>query len=130
LYLGMLPREHVLLLRRQSICVLNPSLFEGWGLSVAEAQAVGKRVLVSDIPPHREQDPPGALYFDPADHEALARRMAQIWYEAAPGPDVALEAAARASHQPALRAYGEAFLAVVREAVEERPAGRRAGPNP
>ena len=43
---------------RQSLCVLNPSLFEGLGLSVAESKSIGKRVLAADLPPLREQAAP------------------------------------------------------------------------
>jgi len=63
----MVPREHVLLLIRQSIGVLGPSLFEGWGFGVDEARSVGKRLLISDIPAHREQNPPEAIFFNPQD---------------------------------------------------------------
>ena len=56
IYIGLIPHEHVLSLMRQSICVLNPSLFEGWGMAVSEATSLGKQVLISDIPSHREQN--------------------------------------------------------------------------
>lgn len=34
---------------------VQPSRWEGWGLTVTEAVAIGKPVVVSDIPPFREQ---------------------------------------------------------------------------
>src|SRR3954454_14959472 len=37
IYVGMIPHEHVLVLMRQSICVLNPSIFEGFGNTASEA---------------------------------------------------------------------------------------------
>jgi len=46
---------------------LNPSRFEGFGMSVAESKSLGKRVLASDLGLLREQAAPGAVYFDPAD---------------------------------------------------------------
>ena len=42
--LGMIPRNHIFMLMRQAICVLNPSLFEGFGLTIDEARSLGKRV--------------------------------------------------------------------------------------
>ena len=66
-YLGTVPRDDVFDLIRQSICVLNPSLFEGWGYAVDEAASVGKRILASDIAAHREQAAPACEYFDPRD---------------------------------------------------------------
>lgn len=119
IYLGLISREHVLLLMRQSICVLNPSLFEGWGHTVDEARSVGKQVLVSDIPAHREQNLPKATFFNPYDCEDLVEKLGQIWREVGPGPDTELEVEARHSLPERLRAYAEAFVSVVREAVEE-----------
>lgn len=51
---------------------MQPSLFEGWSSFVEEARALGLPALLSDIPVHREQNPPGAKYFDPHDPEQLA----------------------------------------------------------
>ena len=104
---------------RQSVCVLNPSLFEGWGYTVDEARSVGKRVLLSDIPAHREQDPPKAMFFDPQDCGDLVKKLRQIWGETAPGADVELEAEARRSLSDRLRAYKEAFVSIVQEAFDE-----------
>jgi glycosyltransferase involved in cell wall biosynthesis len=118
-YLGVIPHEDVLRLMRQSVCVLNPSLFEGWGLTVEEARAVGKRVVLSDIPAHREHHAPKAAFFAPGDSGELAAKLAEIWLAAPPGPDLALEAEARKALPRRLQTYGEGFVAVAREAVEE-----------
>ena len=119
IYLGLIPREHVLLLMRQSICVLNPSLFEGWGYTVDEARSVGKRVILSNIPTHREQSPPKATFFNPTDFNDLEQILGQIWLGTEPGPDVELESKARLSLPARLRAYGEDFFSVAKEAFEE-----------
>jgi glycosyltransferase involved in cell wall biosynthesis len=104
---------------RQSICVLNPSLFEGCGYTAEEARSVGKQVLLSDIPPHREQNPPKATFFDPNDCDNLAEKLDPIWRETKPGPDTDLESEARHDLPKRLRAYGEAFISVAQEALEE-----------
>lgn len=116
-FLGVVSRDEMFMLMRQSVCVLNPSLFEGYGMSVEEARALGKLVLLSDIPAHREQNPPGAVFFDPRDHEDLARKLEQIWREKAPGPDQELEVEARQSRPQRLRASAEAFMSVVSEVL-------------
>jgi len=116
-FLGLLPRDHMFQLMRQSVCVLNPSLFEGFGLTVDEARSIGKRVLISDIPAHREQNPLGALFFDPRDCEDLAQKLEKIWYEIPPGPDMKLESEARQSLPGRIRACAESFMSVVREVI-------------
>jgi hypothetical protein len=94
--------------------------FEGWGISIDEARTVGKRVLLSDIPTHREQDPPLAVYFDVADRGDLEARLDGIWKEASPGLDHALEGAAPDSLPGRLRSYAESFVAFATEARREQ----------
>jgi glycosyltransferase involved in cell wall biosynthesis len=119
IYLGLIPHEHVLLLIRQCVCVLNPSLFEGWGYAVDEARSVGKKVLLSDIPAHREQNPPKAIFFNSHDYNELAGMLGQIWLNTEPGPDIELELEARRILPSRLGAYGEGFLLVAQGAFEE-----------
>jgi glycosyltransferase involved in cell wall biosynthesis len=59
-------------LYRHATAVVQPSLYEGFGLPLAEALAAGGRVLCSDIPAFREVCGPWATYFDPADVDGLA----------------------------------------------------------
>lgn len=117
LYLGLVPREHVLLLMRQSVCVLNPSRFEGWGMAVEEARSLGKRLLLSDIPAHREQNPPQALFFSPDDEEDLAEKLRLVWESTPPGPHEELEQAARETLPQRLRTFAQGFLALAQEAL-------------
>ena len=77
--LGSIDYAEVLSLMRGSIAVLNPSFFEGWSSSVEEAKSMGKPVIVSDIPVHREQNHPQAHYFNPRDAAALAAMMRAAW---------------------------------------------------
>lgn len=116
-FLGLIPRDHVFILIRQSICVLNPSLFEGFGLTTDEARSVGKQLLLSDIHVHKEQGPPKAIFFDPRDQEDLAKKIAEIWRDKSPGPDPELEAEARETLPGRMKVFGESFLSVVREVL-------------
>lgn len=115
--LGVLKREQTLTLMRQSLSVLNPSLFEGFGMTVDEARSVGKAAILSDIPPHREQNPPRAVYFDPSNAEDLAGKLRQIWLNNSPGPDCDLESQARSSLPSRRKVYAESFMSMVREVV-------------
>ena len=74
-FLGLIEYENVALLMRQSVCIVNPSLFEGWSTTVEEGKSLGKKILLSDIPVHREQSPERGLYFPSNDPEALAELM-------------------------------------------------------
>jgi glycosyltransferase involved in cell wall biosynthesis len=113
--LGMIPADDVFPLLRQSIAAINPSLFEGWSTTVEEAKSLGKRVLLSDIPVHMEQDPPGSMYFARNDPEDLARKMQELWRLVPPGPDVAMETKARGSLHTRLVEFGARFCDVAQE---------------
>jgi glycosyltransferase involved in cell wall biosynthesis len=115
IYAGLLPHDHVLALMRQSVCVLNPSLFEGWGMTVEEARSLGKKVLVSDIPAHREQNPPEATYFRPHDRDDLADKLKRLWNETAPGPDLELETISRTQSRQRIVHNAEAFISLIHE---------------
>jgi glycosyltransferase involved in cell wall biosynthesis len=115
--LGVVPHAEVYALMRQSVALLQPSLFEGWSTSVEEAKSLGKRVILSDIAVHREQDPPQARLFAPSDAEALAGCLVEAFATSKPGPDHALEAAARAQLPVRTRAFGTAFVTIVQEVV-------------
>lgn len=118
IYLGMIPHDHVLLLMRQSICVINPSFFEGWGIAVDEACSIGKHVLLSDIQAHREQDPPKVTFFDPNDSNALAEKLKIIWQENALGPDLKLEADAMRNLPKRLNLCAESFMSAINDLVK------------
>jgi glycosyltransferase involved in cell wall biosynthesis len=110
LILGLIPHHHTFQLTRQALAVLQPSLFEGWSTTVEEAKSIGKRVIASDIPTHREQDAPQAHYFDPRDPEALAFYLVDMLDNAATGPDTALERTARKQLPGRMRIFGETLL--------------------
>jgi len=126
--LGLVPREHLPALMRQSLAILQPSLFEGWSTTVEEAKSLGKSVVLSDIPVHREQNPPNALYFDPHSPEALADCLMQVFQTRGAGPDLAMEEQARRKLPERTKEYAEAFMRVVDECVASRksdPATKR-----
>lgn len=115
--LGAVPHEHVLQLMRQSLAVLQPSLFEGWSTPVEEAKSIGKSIIISDLPVHREQDPPAAAFFDPHDPEQLAHCLKDVFVVKAAGPDVELEAQARAQLPERTRQFGARLIDIAQEAV-------------
>jgi glycosyltransferase involved in cell wall biosynthesis len=70
--LGLVPYRDIMSLLRWSVAVINPSLFEGWSTTVEEAKSMGKTVILSDIPTHREQSPDRGKYFSPHSPAQLA----------------------------------------------------------
>lgn len=116
--LGLVPREHVFQLIRQSICVLNPSLFEGYGMTVDEAHSFGKLILLSDIPVHREQNPPNAVFFNQEDYEDLANKIGLIWSTKLTGPNLEMEKKAQQDFQEHMEYFAESFMSVVKEVVD------------
>lgn len=52
---GVLKKEVLNVFYRESALLINPSRFEGWSTTVEEGKALGKRMVLSDIPVHREQ---------------------------------------------------------------------------
>jgi glycosyltransferase involved in cell wall biosynthesis len=117
--LGLIPREHVLQLMRQSICVLNASLFEGFGLTVDEAGSMGKQVLISDIPVHREQNLTRCIYFNPCDTRDLVEKLEKFWKEEGPGPDMESEEAAQKILPSRIRDCANSFMRLIGEVVNQ-----------
>ncbi len=95
-FLGMIDFSHLTWLMRNCLAVINPSLFEGWSTTVEESKSIGKGMILSDLPVHREQNPPDSVYFEPNDPERLASLLRETW-ENSPGganPDREFAAAA------------------------------------
>ena len=69
--LPRLPDEDLLDVYRGAAFVLVGSLDEGFSLPVAEGITLGKTVLASDIPAHREQILDASLLFNPYDVRSL-----------------------------------------------------------
>lgn len=75
--IGVVPYADLIALMRYSIGLINPSFFEGWSTTVEESKALGKRIILSDIPVHREQSPMRGVYFNPHNPQELAEAMKQ-----------------------------------------------------
>ncbi|WP_374319670.1 glycosyltransferase family 4 protein [Aquabacterium sp.] len=77
--LGVVPYDEMVCLMKSSIAVVNPSLFEGWSTTVEESKSLGKKIILSDIPVHREQSPERGVYFSAQDPLALANCLQQTY---------------------------------------------------
>lgn len=118
--LGVVPRADMLALMRHSSCVINPSLFEGWSTTVEESKFMGKQLILSDIPVHREQDPAGALYFDPQDADALAAAMTMARTTHDPLLEDQRRQAAQAAFPAAVAGFAARYWQVARAVADSR----------
>jgi len=71
-FTGFIERNEQLLLISESIAVVQPSLFEGWSTVVEDAKCLGKHIILSDIPIHREQIISNVDFFEPLNPEQLS----------------------------------------------------------
>ncbi len=115
--LGLVPPADAAALMRECVAVINPSLFEGWSTTVEEAKSLGKRVLLSDIPVHREQDPRRSRYFDAQDPHDVARALEEALVAYDPAEEAREAQAAAAGLPERRRAFARAYLDAVRIAV-------------
>jgi len=119
-FLGLIPHDEVYSLMHQSICVINPSLFEGWSTTVEECKSLGKNMILSNIGVHREQAPPLSKYFEPLDYEDLADTMERLWSNPSSVCHVGLWQKTKNDYNQRQRAYALTYLRIFREAILNR----------
>ncbi len=73
--LGFTPDEDLVSLYRMATLFVYPSLYEGFGLPVAEAMACGLPVVCSNASSLPEVGGEAVLYFDPCDVDAMANAI-------------------------------------------------------
>lgn len=109
-FLGFIDRSEQLVLMKNSLAVIQPSLFEGWSTVIEDAKALGKLVVASDIPVHKEQL--GDLheyYFDKDDSHELARKLNVL--------SLGGEPVSSGSYQNHILTFGNSFLEIIRQVV-------------
>jgi glycosyltransferase involved in cell wall biosynthesis/GT2 family glycosyltransferase len=120
-FLGHLPYADLVSLLRCSALVIQPSLFEGWNTTVEDAKALGRPVLCSDIPVHREQAPHAAGFFPTNSPEDLAALLETRYPESPAGPAVSSERDALMRSKEQAAQFGEALLDIAKEAAYLAP---------
>ena len=117
--LGVVPRGQMMSLMAKARAVINPSMFEGWSTTVEESRASGKRMLLSDIPVHREQDPPDAIYFPANDAGCLAEAMLRVQSEYQPQREAERAQEAAVMHAQLVRSFARRYVDIARVVVGE-----------
>jgi len=75
--LASLPNEDLRALYSMAKALIFPSLYEGFGWPIIEAQACGCPVVTSARPPMSEVAGAGVIYIDPVDEKRAAQVMAE-----------------------------------------------------
>jgi glycosyltransferase involved in cell wall biosynthesis len=113
---GRIERDAQIDLMLGALGFLQPSRFEGWSTFVEEARALGRPILLSEFPVHREQAPPGGVFFDPDSPEQLAALLDE-WFARLPAsiplPD------ARARNRDFVLECARSFMDIARLARSE-----------
>jgi glycosyltransferase involved in cell wall biosynthesis len=118
--LGVIPYDDLVGLMVQAVALINPSRAEGWSTSVEEAKSLGKRMILSNLPVHIEQAPPGGIYVDPDDAVALADAMQLLWTTSDPADDGERTARAQRDLPSRVLTFGREYQAIVLEAAATR----------
>jgi len=79
IHLGVVPYKDVMSLMFHSVSLINPSKFEGWSSSVEQAKSMGKKIILSNINVHKEQNPRRGIYFEPNNFNKLSLIMIKVW---------------------------------------------------
>lgn len=74
-YLGILQYNKIINLLYHSNIIINPSLFEGWSTVVEEAKILDKKIILSNLDVHIEQNPKKGIFFNPKNPKELADKI-------------------------------------------------------
>ena len=77
-FLGIIPRQDQLGLMKNSIAVVQPSLFEGWSTVIEDAKSLQVPVIASNLEVNIEQLAEKGQYFSPHDEKALANILSSF----------------------------------------------------
>lgn len=113
--IGVISYSEVLALMAGALAVINPSLFEGWSTTVEEAKSMGKVVLLSDIPVHREQAPGRGYYFPSDSAEDLAHLMMEMLASHDSAVDLRSMSAAQKTLPARLQTFAQEYEDIVLE---------------
>jgi glycosyltransferase involved in cell wall biosynthesis len=95
---GFVPDEHLPAVYAGAQALVFPSLYEGFGLPTLEAMACGTPVACSNTASLPEVGGDAALYFDPANEDAIVETLRRLLSDVERQDDLARRGLERASH--------------------------------
>lgn len=105
-HLGYRPVEEMAYLYRHARMLVFPSLFEGFGIPLVEAMAVGCPVVAADTTSVPEVVGDAAELFDPASSESMARAIERVWTDPRLRSDMVARGRLRAAYFSPARMAG------------------------
>ena len=106
-------------LLRCSAVLIQPSRFEGWSTSVQDAKALGRPLICSDLPVHREQAPGALGFFGCDDPAALASVLVERFADLPAGDEASDEVEALERERAFAREFGQRLMSVGEQALDE-----------
>lgn len=100
-----------------ALALIFPSLFEGYGMPVAEAMSLGVPVLCSNVTSLPEVGGGAALYFDPRKPEDMAAAIARIATQPGLAGQLAQKGLARAAEMGGPQDMARDYLELLDEAM-------------
>ncbi len=119
-FTGYVPATDLPALYGGAACVLQPSLYEGFGFPVLEAMACGVPVVCSNVSSLPEAAGDGALLIPPLDDEALATAIQQVISTPALAQQLCEKGVQQASHFRWQRCAAET-VALYRQIAQQQP---------
>lgn len=117
LFTGYVSDEDLAALTTGALALIFPSLFEGYGMPVAEAMHLGVPVLCSNVTSLPEVGGDAVLYFDPRKPEDVAGAIARIASEPGLRSELAAKGKARAASLGGPQDMAQAYLDLLDEAM-------------
>ena len=77
-FLDFVPDDELVMLYKNALCFLFPSLYEGFGLPILEAMKLGCPVITSNVSSMPEAGGDAAIYVDPENVEDIAKKLEKV----------------------------------------------------
>lgn len=116
---GNIPYSDVKLLQHFSMAVIQPSLFEGWNTAVEECKLLGKKIILSNIPVHLEQNPENVIFFDPHNENKLADILLDVYGNYDRRKEEIIEKNSEHKQMVLWQNFSNKYIALIDEALAE-----------
>jgi glycosyltransferase involved in cell wall biosynthesis len=110
---GLIPKKDQMQLMIHSLAIIQPSLFEGWSTIVEESKCLDKKIILSDIPVHLEQNPLRGRFFKKDSPKELSEVIAECWGETQNTSNSEWYHTLKQDNHQILQEFGSNFMRIV-----------------